>query len=201
MKMPTFIINLPNRPDRLAKIKAQLDKFGIFYYVWAATKNEDGKKGLVETMRELFAHCAGMDYDNVFVFEDDSRILSDEFLEIIYKCVLQLPKDYELFYAGCNLHGKCKRYSENLIEGTGFYSSHAVMYSKAAIFRILSLLKNYNCAYDELLVKEIQREGNTFCSFPLLVSQENGYSDIAKRNVNYEKFIEKRYEEKTNGLL
>lgn len=199
MTAMTYIINLPNRPDRLQTISQQLQFLGIPFNVWSAIKHENGRLGLTLTMEQLFAHCLKNNYDNVFVFEDDAKILTNEYIEIIDKCIHQLPENYDLLYAGCNLHGKCKRYSENLLIASGMYSSHSILYSRQAIEKILPLLHTYN-TYDKLLVEEIQPYESSFCSYPLLVTQESGYSDIAGKEVNYDRYIEKRYNEKTKGI-
>jgi len=194
-----FLVNLYERADRLEQATAELGAHGVAFKVWQAIKKEDGRMGLILTMKELFIHCLKNDYQRVLVFEDDVKILAPEFATTVANCVQQLPPDFDLFYLGCNLYGEVKKYSQNLLSANGMYSSHAVLYSKKAIRKILRLLNDAKI-YDTMLVNTIQKEDNCYCSFPLLVSQHFGYSDIAKREINYEKFIEKRYAEKTKGL-
>lgn len=196
-----FLVNIVDRFDRLVYVEKELGKHDIGFTRWSATKNEDGEKGLRDTMRLLFENCLEMGYERVCVFEDDVKILGSEFNDVMAKCCKQLPDDFDLFYMGGNVHKKPIRFSENLIRTPAIYSSHAIIYSRKAIeFILAQLIFNYKDAYDVILADTIQKRNKCYCSFPLLASQQTGYSDIKKRNVNYEVHIEKKYAEKTSGL-
>ena len=70
-----FVINLPERVERKKHVSDTFESFNIPFITWSAIKNEDGKKGLRETMRLLFLHCIAAGYKRVCVFEDDAKII------------------------------------------------------------------------------------------------------------------------------
>lgn len=196
-----FVVNLMERTDRWKQINDELRSRHINFRTWFAVKEDDGRQGLLKTMKSLFEHCVTAQYSRVCVFEDDARILRPNFNEIMITCIDQLPKDFDLFYLGGNVWKKPFRKSPNILQTPAIYSSHAIIYNKTAIEYILHELgKNSHKAYDVLLVKTIQQINKCYCAYPLLVSQKNGYSDISKKEIDYEKFIEARYNEKTKGL-
>lgn len=196
-----FVINLVERKDRWMQINEELRSRHINFRTWFAVKEDDGRQGLLKTMIALFEHCVIAQYNRVCIFEDDARILRPNFNEIMNTCIEQLPQDFHLFYLGGNVWKKPFRKSRNILKTPAIYTSHAIIYNKAAIEYILHELgKNKYNAYDVLLVKTIQELNNCYCAYPLLVSQRNGYSDISKKDINYEKFIEVRYNQKTKGL-
>jgi len=43
-------------------------------------------------------------------------------------------------------------------------------------------------------------EGKAFCCYPLLATQVSGYSNITNKIMNYERLIEKRFNERTIHL-
>lgn len=195
----TILVSLPEREDRRTKAMEELSFHQIPFYIWMATKDEDGRRGLVKTMRSLLTFCVESDFNNVLIFEDDLKIVNPGIGEIFSDCMDELPENYDLLYLGPNLSIEPKKYSAHLLRGTGMYSTHAVMYSRAAIEFILEVLDE-NEAYDITLVKKVQPGMQSYCTFPMLVSQHNTYSDIGKREIDYTKFLEKRFKEKTKDL-
>lgn len=195
----TILVNLPRRDDRRIKAMDDLAGHGIPFYLWMATEDKDGKKGLVKTMRSLLTYCIENDFRNVLIFEDDLKILNPYIGQLLNSCIEELPLEYDLLYLGCNMHGTPKRHSKKLLQAVGMYSSHAILYSRSAIEYILELLDD-NEAYDITLVKKVQPGMQCYCVCPMLVSQHNGYSDIEGREVDYTKFLEKRFHEKTRNI-
>lgn len=195
----TILINLPKRTDRRMKAMDDLSGHGIPFYLWMATEDIDGKKGLVKTMRSLLAYCVECDFKHCLILEDDIKILNPYIGQILADCIEELPDDYDLLYLGCNMHGTPQRYSKKLLQAVGMYATHAILYSRSAIEYILELLDE-NEAYDITLVKKVQPGMQCYCTSTMLVSQQNGFSDIEGREVDYTKFLEKRFQEKTKGI-
>jgi len=195
----TFVVNLADRKDRLALVNEELAKHSISFVTWTAVKDQDGKKGLRDTMRYLFLHCVEAGYKRVCVFEDDVDILLADFNEIMENCVEQLPKDFHLFYMGGRVVNKPVRISPNILQSTAIYSTHAVIYTKETIQKVLLRLGK-NIPYDDLLVTYVQQLGKTYCAFPLLISQLPGHSDIEKRYIDWTPHLDKKYEKMTKGI-
>lgn len=197
-KENTFVVSLKSRPERLAAATKELKQHNIPFTLWEATKNENGRLGLIQTMRGLFEHCIKKGLENVTVFEDDIKLLNLPLL-VLGKCFSQLPDDWHIFYLGPNLAKPPNRHSENLLKVRFAYSSHACIYSKRAIELILEQIDSAT-VYDIFLVEKIQSKGKSFCAFPMIAVQSSGWSDIEQRDVNYERFLQKRYYQQTKFL-
>jgi len=196
-----FIINMQVREDRLKETIAELERHHIKANVFLAQYKRNGVEGLRNTMEYLLQYCIDNRYERVCLFEDDIKIMQPNFNELALYCTMQLPDYFDLFYFGANLWRKPVKFSSNLMVGTSMYSTHAIIYSRKAMEFILAKIKQLTIPYDALLVDTIQQYGRCFCAYPLLMSQRSGYSDIKKKVVNYDKYIEKRYEERTNGVM
>lgn len=199
----TLIVSLKEREDRRANVFKEFSAVGVppVFSVWYATKDEDGRQGLIKTMREIFANrLSSDDQTPLLIFEDDMKIINPGYQKNLAKCLSQLPPDFDLMYLGCNLSGFCIRYSDNLISASGMFSSHAILYSRAAMESILPDLEGAS-TYDGALVEGIQQRGKCFCTYPMLVSQTDGYSDIMKKEVRYQRFLEDRFARRTAEVM
>jgi hypothetical protein len=142
-----FLINLPEMTERLETSHKFLLDNGIEYTRWEATKDDNGVKGLILTMKALFIFILTCtEIENVLIFEDDCKCLLpfNDFMNIL---VEQLPEDYHCLYLGCNLIARPERYSENLLKISASYCTQAIGYSRKAIEIILPLL-DYVEPYD-----------------------------------------------------
>lgn len=203
-----FVISLINRKvDRLISALKQLKEFDIEAEVFEATYNEVGIIGLRDTMIRLFSQCIEKGYQNVLIFEDDISIIEDINLYMPL-CLGQLPKDYNIFYLGAYVVNPFKnRYSENLLELDVALTTHAVAYPRKTMDKMLTIFNrqsenpNDKTPIDIPLLNNVIKEGKSYISYPLLVSQKSGYSDIMKKEINYDKYIEVGYSEQYKKLL
>jgi len=63
-----FVINLPERTDRLIEIAEQLYKWGIPYELINATKHENGAEGLRITVENIFREAIKNEWESVLIF-------------------------------------------------------------------------------------------------------------------------------------
>jgi len=179
-----FLINLPERRDRLEKSETELKKWNIPYQVIPAIKDEDGAKGLFRTMLDLFNSC--MHFDRILVFEDDVKLLCDP-SGYMPNVITQIDsRRWDLLYLGVNTHKPFPPFVDNnLLSITEGRSTHAVAYSNRGILKVLKKAQhNRNLPFDMLLESLIQPEGNSYCTYPLIATQQADYSDIEKKDVN-----------------
>lgn len=198
----TILVSLKEREDRRADTFKEFANAGVppVFSVWNAVKDPDGRRGLIATMQEIFEARLREPHDTpLLILEDDIKIVQPGYSKKLERVLAQLPADFKLLYLGCNLAGEFTRYSDNLLLAKDMYSSHAILYSRAAIEAILPGLKNAT-AYDRALATGIQKTGGCYCAFPMLMSQRDGYSDIEKREVRYQRFLENRFAQKTAAL-
>lgn len=195
-----FILNIPERKDRLRQMQQQLAPLNIGYRIIPAIKNENGAKGLMQTLKYLFDVITETKLNNTLVFEDDA-LLCDDFVNVLNEYMKVLPDDFDMFHLGVNLLLPPEKVNDKILRITGAYAAHAVVYSKRGIEKILSFLdEESNLAYDQQLYNNIQKEGHCYCSNPILVKQRPSVSDIFKYNPEVHRGIEKYYNVKENTI-
>lgn len=196
-----FLINTEDEIgwNRLPIAFAELDKHNIPAIRYKAIKNEkNGAVGLSQTMRILFEENKG---NHILVFEDDILILNqnvNDFDEYMEAAMWELPPDYHCLYLGCNLLLPPARVSDTLLKVRAAYSSHAVIYSKKCIDLMLTLWEEK--PFDMFLMQKIQPYGKSFCTFPMLISQRKGVSNIFEYNPQEQVGLEKYYDVKTQEI-
>lgn len=206
-----YLINLPTCEERLRLSLNQLHYYDIPVEVFEATFHEHGVIGLRDSMIRLFQECLERGYENVLVLEDDFFVLQPNINDLIPLCLEQLPTNFDLLYFG----GYCirpfkSRYSENLLLLDKILTTHAIAYPRKTIEQLLDVWSKHHenprdkTQIDMDILNRVLINGNSFITYPLLISQMNGYSFIEKKEINYEKYIEKEYAsnyEKLNQLI
>lgn len=189
-----YLINLSFRKERLGRSEKELQKFNIPYEIVPAYLDcADGRNGLYTTMIGLFRDALIKGYQHILVFEDDVKILREDFNEIMDACIEQLPY-YDQLYLGGNIPEKfyAKRYSHNLLKVTRCLSTHAVAYNWRAMEKIINLPKDL--PIDKLIADKLHHTENIYFAYPLLCSQYPGYSDIYKCPFDNRELIDGRFE-------
>lgn len=198
-----YVINLSYRKDRYLISSEILNDFKIPFERYEAI--EDINKpcvGLVKTMQAIFKKSLNEGCENILLFEDDIDILVDAetFHKTMNDCISQLPKYYHIFYLGTNHPAKFEfKYSDNLLPIKQGYSTHAAAYNKTAMQFIVN--HEINEPIDNFMVREFQPFNRCYCSFPMLVSQREDYSDIGKNIPKWKEVLEIRFAEKTKHFI
>lgn len=196
-----YVINLERRTDRMQQISGVLKKYSISYQrIEAIDNKENPRKGLVDTMKRIFKTALGKGLKHVMILEDDATPLveKDVFHDTMNCCIKQLPGDWDIFYLGCNVSQGLKPYSENLFWVKGAYATHAACYSKKAMQFIVS--SPIAEPVDNFIVREFQTYNNIFCSYPMLMTQVPGHSDIGGNHTDWGSDLEKKFEEHVKQL-
>ena len=115
-----YVINLDRDTERLQKTKQQLDKLNIEFTRFPAilgaqvkTSNHltdfclkyctDGIKGCAMSHKTIWEDMLKNNYKHVLVLEDDVSF-SDDFEHLFKTGWDQVPKDFDMFYLGCNFN-------------------------------------------------------------------------------------------------
>lgn len=194
-----YLINLESSTGRLLFSLKQLHSCGVPVQVFEASFREIGIIGLRDTMIRLFIECLERGYENVLVLEDDFRVLED--LNIYMPlCLEQLPKNYDLLYlGGYVIRPFVRKHSENLLVLDKILTTHAICYSKKAMQLLLPIFAEQSAnpmdktPIDMVILNRVLCNQNSYITYPLLVSQMNGYSYIQKQEIDYTKYIEQEY--------
>lgn len=196
-----FLINLPNRFDRLALSYNELSKYGIQYELVRAIKHIDGREGLYQTMMNIFSDSLKFGYERILIFEDDILFLNDP-NEYMPLCIEQLRWIFwHTFYLGVNptKYPFAKFTSPNILPLFRGFSTHAVAYSKEGMQEILKLEKNL--PIDVMIAGNIHKLGHSYCSYPLLCTQRAGHSDIQNSFTDWGCTIQERFNERVKHLI
>lgn len=189
----TVMINLDERTDRLLHGSAMLSACGIGFERVPGIKKENGQEGIYDTLMIIFMDAVYRELQSVMVFEDDVKILQDDFNELLNASVSELPKGWHMLYLGANLpdHKLVTRYSDYLLKTKRALALHAVAYSLECMKMILSLPRQL--PVDLQIANFIHPMNETYVTYPLLCSQRPDYSNIENREVCYTNYIEDRY--------
>lgn len=201
-----YLVNLPDQTERLASASQELNKYNIPFTVWPAYKSLNGANGLLNTMASLFA--ANRKAKRILVFEDDVKFVEDPNI-YMPKCVEQLKslKYWDLFYLGINMDNENNLFShwedENLLPVKFGYATHALAYSNYAINELYKQyigFQYYHCPVDKIIAETLLKKGDSYCSYPLLATQADGWSSIENKNSTYE-YIQQRFDHSIKHLL
>lgn len=197
-----YVINLKRRIDRRAAMQEQLDLHGIPFTFFEATDNEaNGVAGLIDSMKRLFTHALEKRQERILVFEDDCAFLVAEPIPFLQECLKQLPRDFQLFYLGLNLLSRPLRISENILKVVDCYSTHCIAYSRSAMIHLLKRLNQVEpLPYDQFIRNEILYQNRSYCTFPMLVTQSESYSDIEKSQPQWGKLMTVSFNTHTRNL-
>lgn len=189
------LINLSHRVDRLIDSSIILNEYGILFERKEAIYNKEAPCiGLVDTMKEIFKEALDNNHDRVLIFEDDIKpMVSPEFFQSTMECAInELPADWDMLYLGCNPAGGFDHWVSNTLLRLRFgYNTHAVAYGRRTMEFILN--RNIKEPVDNYLVREYQKTATILATYPILFSQEPGFSDIGGQHTDWTKEIQERY--------
>ena len=185
---------------RLPLAMIELERHDIQYEIYKAEYNQDGALGCFLTYQHIFDSCLKSGYKNILVFEDDIKIVRDDFPYRITAAINNLPPDYHTLHLGPNTHKKLNWHqSPFTLQMNQCRSTHAQAYSKDAMKQISSYPWT-GTPIDEMIEDNLQPQGKCFCTYPLLATQRNGHSDIDKKFVNMH-YIQERFIQNTKHLI
>lgn len=191
------LINLAHRTDRLQSSTRILNEYSIPFDRVEAIYNKDQPcVGLVDTIKQIMFEAIVDGAENILIFEDDLKpmvapVFFNSTMDVV---VSELPKDWDMLYLGCNPSGGFSHWESNTLLGLRFgYNTHAVAYSRKCMEYIVS--QSIHEPIDNFLVREYQKKANIYQTFPLLFSQEPGFSDIGGQPTDWTREIVDRYRE------
>jgi len=190
--IPTYIINLPERTDRLAHIKKQFEEKNEFAInIIEAIKHEKGNLGLWLTIRKIVEQAILNEDDIIIICEDDHEFTDHYTKHSFIKDVIEA----HTLGAGILLGGIGHFFSAALITESkfwigGFYCTQFTVIYKSLFQRILDTPFDDKVTADGIFS---QITSNKLVTFPFISIQKYlGYSDINIANNNAEN-LNKRF--------
>jgi GR25 family glycosyltransferase involved in LPS biosynthesis len=123
-----FVINLPERTDRLLEVAEELYKWEIPYELVNAIRHESGAEGLRMTVEKIFREAIANEWESVLIFEDDAMFVDScgNPNDTMNEVVKQLPLNWDILYLGaqCTTGFKLRK-SANLLLVENAFATHA----------------------------------------------------------------------------
>ncbi len=215
-----YCINLDSRTDRWIKCQEKFKKLGILDKVerFSACKFQHpniqfkkllGQAGCTLSHLSILKKALDNNYSNYLVLEDDFEIdeTQTDFLLKLNNSLNELPSDWDILYLGGNLtneYGKSpiEKYSNFLYQVESCHTTHAIAFSKNGIQKIAKKIGQIdniiewiikNGTIDVFLSKQILSSNNCFITNPLLILQQEDFSDIEQNTYNYKNWMQNNY--------
>lgn len=181
--MKTFCINLKIRKDRKKKMIKQFKKYKMeknVEFFTAKLHPEGGVAGCRDSHLQVIQMAQQQKLPYVMILEDDLQF-SQNLHQVIFP-----EAEWSMLYLGGTLTSNIGESEDQWVKikdcwTTCGYVLHSSLYEK-----VIQDLKQYPDEVDRYYVEEIQHQYPCYLVNPLLVKQRNDYSDIEKRNVNYD---------------
>jgi hypothetical protein len=192
-------MSLPERADRRDFAKTQFEKVGIYDRVtWiSSAHHKDGRIGLQQTLLGIFENALSRKIENILIFEDDVKFINDPVNKLRFALTdlkYSFNNKFDLLYFGATRTSPCLKVTSNLVLLKNGLAAHAVCYNKSVYKPFLrhlrgvikqdKIITDWDIS-DVFLASEVQDRGKSFMVYPVIATQEPGWSDIERRIVDY----------------
>lgn len=191
----TFVINLKTRPDRLEHVTAEFEKLNIKPNIFNAIQTKDGAVGCTMSHIKCLEIAIEKDYEQIFICEDDITFLEPyvalRSLDFFQKKI----KNWDVLIIGGNVVKPYEKIDDYCLKITNCQTTTGYIVKKNYYN---TLLNNFRTGINKLLTtgntrqfaidiywKQLQIQDNWYLLHPLTVTQYENYSDIEKKNTNY----------------
>lgn len=189
-----YCINLDRRPERWKEVDSEFKKHSLIVErVSAIDGNPDNIKTSIDpgAVGCILSHCkivkeaSESGFRQILIFEDDV-VFDEELQEKFEQRYQQVPKDWDILYFGGNHNGiPLEMISENVGVTKKTYTTHAYAVKKSIFSTVINLFPKLIGEAD-VMYASLQKSFKCYVFMPHLAWQRNGFSDILKKNVNYD---------------
>ena len=184
-KLKIYCINLKRRKDRKIKMKRLMKNKTLKFDFYKAIDNkENPTDGVKQSHCNVIKQAIKNKLKYVMIVEDDIKFLKHNFT------LDPLPDKWDILYLGgeiIKIHFGEDPTKKKWINCSNL-NAHAYIINltnKELIKDILKCLDD-ELVYDEYIAKNIQSKYLTFMHSPMIITQRNGYSDVFKKDVEYD---------------
>jgi hypothetical protein len=201
-EIPKFIVNLKRRPDRLERIKKQMEYLGWDYEVFEAI-DTNSYMGITKSQLAIIQIAKERGYSKVMIMEDDCEVMpyAKDFIE-------KLDGEIEnLTYAVLNLSPTLNRHINKadgfkyLLDMTNLpekhdpnhrdiYAANMIIYDESIYDEMFKISEvafgsgDYYYALDDFTFQFIVQKFQSYCPIVPVCTQGNDWSDISQGNYN-----------------
>ena len=192
-----FVINLEHRKDRWEHIKFEFEKINLIPKRFDAVKNKDGRIGCTLSHIKCLEYAIENNLDSILICEDDITFLNPCSLKNSLKDFIENVNDWDVLLLGANVH-RIEKKSNNYLKiidaqtTTGYIVKNHYFNTLLDNFKeglqLLEKEKKGDYCID-IHWKKIQSKDKWYILYPFTVTQYDNYSDIEKRNIDYNKLM------------
>lgn len=187
--MKAFCINLDHRTDRWQSAKQQIETNGFDLERFSAIQLKPGFAGCHESHLKVLEFISAMNEFPVAVFEDDLDFISP--INVMHKAIEEAG-EFDMLYLGCDPQEKMVKVDEHLLKLGKAYQTHAIVYGSKRVVDYILANSRKERKIDVFICEHVLHPFNCFSTFPMVVKQSDGFSDITNMEVNFD-HIEKKY--------
>ena len=177
----TTCINLKNRKDKRKKMKLRAKRRKINLVFYTAELNNNAKRGCLESHINVIEDAIKKGIKQLLILEDDAKIIKP-----IHN--LKLPPDnWDMLYLGGTVRRILNKDNKDWTRVT-CWTTHAYIINLENDKLITEIRKanEYKYEIDRFYLENIHPKFNVYMATPMTIIQEDGYSDIEERYVNYD---------------
>ncbi len=176
MERHIHIIHLPDREDRLEKLRAQLIEQNITGCIWPGIPDtQNPKRGIAKAHKQIVQYAKDQNLTEITIAEDDIKFTAPGAFTYFLN---HTPERYDLYLGGI-YYGKIK--TDNAVAefaGLMLYRIHQRFYDT-----FLSLPEESD------IDRELGGKGLFYVCNPFIALQHDGYSDNKKKFMNYDCYL------------
>uniref|UniRef100_A0A6C0IFI0 Glycosyl transferase family 25 domain-containing protein n=1 Tax=viral metagenome TaxID=1070528 RepID=A0A6C0IFI0_9ZZZZ len=197
-----YYINLEKRKDRKAHLENELDKIGIKAERFNAIELPNGNGALGCSMSHLkcIEKAKQNNWDHILVMEDDITFLDSELFTKQLNKFLKINKVWDVILLAGNVYKPYIQYGDYCVKvfrsqtATGYIVKNTYYDKLIQNYKegINNLIKEPTKANQHAIDKHwfrLQEQDSWFLITPLTVIQNENFSDIEKREVNYKSLM------------
>ena len=183
-------VNLECRPDRWEQTVKEFEKLGPEYTLNRFDAIRDVKNpvaGTAKSFMTLIQMAKDQGMPAILVGEDDMTLYSKS-AEMWEKSILELPDNWDILSGGMYYTQNRQKVSNTLCKVEDFACMHFICIRNTCYDKILSYSKdNMGRRHIDRFIGKIatQKKLNIYLTWPMISRQRASYSDLKKRDVNY----------------
>jgi GR25 family glycosyltransferase involved in LPS biosynthesis len=181
------VINLKERIDKREYIQKELKSKNLKYTFYTATKNNDPKRGCLESHLQVIQNAIQKKVKYLLIIEDDLQ-----FIENI-NTLKKPPTNWDMIYLGGTVH---RIMDSNMVDNTidnnyvrvQCWTTHGYIMNLTNQTFVNEIIKasEYEHEIDRYYLEKIHPKFYAYMCNPMIAIQKPGYSDIEGREVSYD---------------
>lgn len=181
-----FLINLPERTDRLMDSLYECERVGIQGRVEIREGIKTGHQGFTQVVYNVLSEVEPD--ETILILEDDIRWVNKP-IETLSTAMEQVRwEDWDVLYLGALTKQRLVLRYPSWYRLKYGYCCHAIVFNKRVIPTIRLLLQSFlgkDAVVDRLLAAYIQPNHSCYLINPMIADQRPSYSDLEKKVTDY----------------